>query len=243
MLFRSLLTMASSLESTIAASRSASRCARSTRLRSRTIFEAPMISPAGRPNRRHGQGNRHERAVLPQPDGLEMIDDLAAPDGPEHMVLFRLPIGRDDQANGLPDHLGRRVTEQPFGGTVPRHDRPVQILADDRVVARLDDGGEMPRVPLEPPAFGDVARESARRRSPCPPASRSARPSTRRDALTILADADGFVVVDAFAAAKPGAGPLPLRRTAPGERSGGSTARSPQPRCTRRSARPPDSRT
>ena len=43
--FRSLLTIASSLESTIAARRSASRCACWTRLRSRAIFDAPMISP------------------------------------------------------------------------------------------------------------------------------------------------------------------------------------------------------
>ena len=88
MLFRSLLTMASSLESTIEASRSASRCTRWTRLRSRTIFEAPMISPARRPNRRHGQGYRHARPVLSQPDGFEMIDALATPDGAEDLVLF-----------------------------------------------------------------------------------------------------------------------------------------------------------
>ena len=201
---RSLLTMASSLESTIEARCSASRCARWTRLRSRAIFEAPMISPAGAPDRRHGQGDRDEGPVLPQPDGFEVIDR------PRRAGWrARTWSSSDCRSAGMisadrpADDLGRGVAEQPLGGGVPRHDRPVQILADDRVVARLDDGGEMPGVPLEPAALGDVAGDLRDADNP------AVRRHDRRDrqgdvdAAAVLADADGIVVVDALAGAEP----------------------------------------
>ena len=38
-----------------------------------------------------------------------------------------------------PDHFGRRIAVEPFGGGIPTGDGPLQILADDGVVGRLDD--------------------------------------------------------------------------------------------------------
>ena len=77
--FKSLLTIASSLESTIAASRSGIALEVRLRLRSRAIFEAPTISPVAE---RIGETVREIGTSVPSlrtPDGLEVVDDLAPP--------------------------------------------------------------------------------------------------------------------------------------------------------------------
>jgi hypothetical protein len=92
--------------------------------------------------RRHGQRNRHERAVLALPDRLEMRNTLAAPDPGQHFILFALPILGDDDADRTADRFLGRVAEQLLGTAVPRLDRAVEILAHDRIVGRRDDGGQ-----------------------------------------------------------------------------------------------------
>ena len=42
-----------------------------------------------------------------------------------------------------PDHLGGAVAVKALGARVPAHHGAVQCLADDRVVAGLDDGGQV----------------------------------------------------------------------------------------------------
>ena len=143
MLFRSLLTIASSLESTMAASRSASRSnALAAGEIARDLRRADDLARAeigsARPSARSGSAS-----VLALPHRLEVIDGIAAPHAGEHAIFFLLPIGGHDHADRPADDFGRGVAEQPFGRPVPRDDRAIQILADDRVVARFDDGGEM----------------------------------------------------------------------------------------------------
>ena len=118
-----------------------------------------MISPVDAPNRRDRQGYRDVRPVLAQPDGFEMVDVSPRRTAPRTWSSSACRSGGMITRIGLADHLGRGVAEEPLGGTVPRHDHPVQILADDGVVARLDDGGEMPRVPLEPLALRQIGPE------------------------------------------------------------------------------------
>ena len=61
----------------------------------------------------------------------------------EDHVFFGLPIGGNDHPDRLADRFRGGVAEHPFGGAVPRRDDAVQVLADDGVVGRFDDPGEM----------------------------------------------------------------------------------------------------
>ena len=71
-----------------------------------------------------------------------MVDALAAPDLLENPRLFVQMIVRDQERDRLADHFLGGVAEQALGADVPAHDGPVQVLADDRVVGRFDDGSE-----------------------------------------------------------------------------------------------------
>ena len=72
-----------------------------------------------------------------------MVDALAAPDLVENLRLFVQMIVRDQDRDRLADHFLGGVAEQALGADVPAHDDPVQVLADDRVVGRFDDGSEL----------------------------------------------------------------------------------------------------
>ncbi len=94
-------------------------------------------------NRRHGDGNGKRRAVFPLAHGLEVIDALSAPDARQHLIFFALAIRGNEQPDRLADNLVRRVLKHPLRRTIPRLDDAVQVFAQNRVVARLDDGGEV----------------------------------------------------------------------------------------------------
>ena len=111
-------------------------------LMSRAIFDAPMTRPA---SSRIGDTVSEigmQRAVLPLADRLEVRDRLARADARQDDVFFGLAVRRDDHPNRPADGFGRRVAEHPLGGPVPGRDDAVQILADDRVVGRFDDGDQ-----------------------------------------------------------------------------------------------------
>src|SRR5581483_8774182 len=96
----------------------------------------------GVPDRGHGDGDVYEPAVLGDAHGLEVIHALAAPELREHLVLFGVPLGGNDERDVTADRFCRRPSEQTLGGPVPGGDDAVECLADDDVVGRLDDGGE-----------------------------------------------------------------------------------------------------
>ena len=60
----------------------------------------------------------------------------------QHCVFLGLPIIGNDAANGRANHLVGGIPEHAFGRLVPRQNDSVQVLADDGIVGRLDDGGE-----------------------------------------------------------------------------------------------------
>ncbi len=73
-------------------------------------------------------------------DGLEVLDAFAAADAGEHVVLFALPVARDDDPDGTADHFFGCVAEQQFRAAVPGLNDPVEVLADNRIVRGGDDG-------------------------------------------------------------------------------------------------------
>ena len=93
-------------------------------------------------NRRDGERDVEQRAVLALPHGLEVIDALVTPDSREHFVFLRAPLLWDDQGDRPANHLVGGVAEHLLRGAVPALDDAVEILAHDRVVGGLDDGGE-----------------------------------------------------------------------------------------------------
>src|SRR6185436_10900770 len=73
---------------------------------------------------------------------LVVLDALARANAAQHIVFFVLEISRNDRPGRLAERLARCVTEYPLSRLVPRGDRPIQVLADDRVVGRRDDRGK-----------------------------------------------------------------------------------------------------
>jgi hypothetical protein len=134
-------------------------------------------------NRRNRDGNREQRPVFFLPDGLEVIDGLAAEDGAEDVVFFRLAVGGNDDADRSPDHLLGFPAEHPFGGLVPGDDDSVYILADDGIVGRLDDRGQAERGRVRR-GLRDHERHCSRGRrrlrnsEPAPAARRSSEPGS-----------------------------------------------------------------
>ena len=154
---------------------------------------------AGRvPDRRHRQRDDGLRPVLAAAHGLEVVDRFTAPNPTQHLVFFALPIRGKDDSDGLSDDFFGGVAEQPFGAAIPRRDRARDVLADDGVVARFDDGGQQAAVPFVLSLFGDVARDF---RDAGDDAGAIANRRCRQadfEQRAVAPPADGFVVLDAF---------------------------------------------
>ena len=135
---------------------------------SRPIFEAPMISALGVADGRDGERDVDDRAVLPPPLRLVVVHLLAAADPAENLRHVLDQLGRHEHRDVLADDLLGRVAEDSLGPLVPARDDAVEVLRDDDVVGRLDDGREPLVQQLGPPLLGDVAedQDDAARRGP-----------------------------------------------------------------------------
>ena len=91
---------------------------------------------------RDGQRDVDSRAIFALPNRLVVVDLLAGANLRENHVFLILQLRGNQHANGLSDGLVCGVSEHSFRGSIPRHDRAVQVLADDGIVGRLHDGGE-----------------------------------------------------------------------------------------------------
>src|SRR5688572_13892922 len=74
-----------------------------------------------------------------------MIHTLAAPEPFQNLWFFVKPFGRDQYGYGLPDRLLRRVAEQSFRASVPAGDDAIKVLADNGIVAGIDNCAEQRR--------------------------------------------------------------------------------------------------
>ena len=103
-------------------------------------------APGGVPDRRHGEGDLDEPAVLGPPDRLEVIDPLALDEAGQDLAFLGVSVLRNDQRDVLAHRLGRGIAEDPFGPRVPGRDDPLEGLAHDGIVRGVHDGREPGRV-------------------------------------------------------------------------------------------------
>src|ERR1700761_4526732 len=85
--------------------------------------------------------------ILTSANGLKMVDALTSSDARQNFTLFGLAVLRDHKCNGLADRLAGRVAEDVLSRFVPACNNAIEILAHNRVVARLYYGGQ-PAQPL-----------------------------------------------------------------------------------------------
>jgi hypothetical protein len=150
-------------------------------------------------DRRDRQRHRHERAVSAAADGLVVFDPFAASDAGQDLVFLLLPVVGDDATNGLADHLRFRKAEHPLGGRIPGGDDAVQILADDGIVARIDDRGEPLRIALHMLGAAQIA-DDLRGADDLPGRSPNRRDRQRdRHQRAVLSDSNGFEMIDELA--------------------------------------------
>jgi hypothetical protein len=97
--------------------------------------------PLAVPNRGDGQGHLNQRAVLAQPDSLELVDPLAPSEAGHDDAMQLVDSIRGDQPRDrLADHLVGGVAIESLGGGVPTGDHAVNRLADNGVVGRVNNG-------------------------------------------------------------------------------------------------------
>src|SRR5262245_25672583 len=91
-----------------------------------------------------------------------MINLFAAPDGFQSPRLLIRAIRRYQNHDGLADDLFSRIAKQFLRAFVPTYDDAVQILADDGVVRRFDDGRQLAYSVFRLLAFGNVGERAER---------------------------------------------------------------------------------
>ena len=91
--------------------------------------------------RRRGEDDVEQAAVLAHPLGLDALDALAGEDAAEARVLALEVLVAHERPHVLADDLRALVAEQAHGARVPVRDPPFAVGADDRVVGGLDDRG------------------------------------------------------------------------------------------------------
>src|SRR5438132_829912 len=86
--------------------------------------------------------NVDQRSVLAAADRLVMVYHLTTPDAGENAGLFIDTLGRHKDCDGLPDDLLRRIPECKLCTFIPAADNAIEVLADDSVPRRLNNGDQ-----------------------------------------------------------------------------------------------------
>ncbi len=105
-------------------------------------------------------GDRHgdfdAPSIFCHADGFEVIDALAAVNASENLSLLIVAIGREQDFDGLADHLLGGVAEDALRGFIPTGDDALKGFGDDGIVGGLDNGSE--------PSLRHCLRQVVRRR-------------------------------------------------------------------------------
>ena len=72
-----------------------------------------------------------------------MFDTFTSPNAREDSVLFGLTLRRYEDANRLPHEFGGGVAKDPLAGGIAGLNDAIEILRQNRVVRRFDDGREI----------------------------------------------------------------------------------------------------
>ena len=96
------------------------------------------------PDRRNRQRHRATLSVLADALRLELLDMLAVRQRGHDLGPFVGAVFRDEHLDRSAHGLVTAVPVKPLGAAVPGSDRPVEILAEDRVHGILDHGGKAP---------------------------------------------------------------------------------------------------
>ena len=123
-------------------------------------------APLGVGDRRDGQLDVDEAAVLPNSHGLVLPVPRALPDGSHDGVCGFMPFGTNELQERLPDDLVCSIAEELFGRRIPPDDDPVRVPAPDCVSGPFQDRLEADAIHLEPRAslLGVPQRLAALRR-------------------------------------------------------------------------------
>jgi hypothetical protein len=139
----SKIARASSMHSIASARRSLARRTAASAPLARADVAGDRRGPDDRAAAVADQGQREvdvdHGAVLAAPDGLEVPGVLAAVEPLEHALLLVAVVVGDALGERVADRLGGGVAEQPLGGAVPAGDHAGEVLAEDRVLRRVDD--------------------------------------------------------------------------------------------------------
>ena len=103
-------------------------------------------------DRRDGQLDVDEAAVLPDPLGFVLLVPCALVDGRDDGAGDVMPFGTNELEERLPDDLIGLVTEELLRRHVPPDDDPVRVPAPDRVPRSFQDRLEPDALRLEPRA-------------------------------------------------------------------------------------------
>ena len=144
MLFRSFVMIASSDDSTTAARRRRAIAARRPLADVARDFGCTDHATRIVQNGRHGQRDRDERPVLALTDGLKMSDRLFPREsGPEPVSSSGCRSAGMIIRIDLPIASSALYPNMRSAARFQERDDAVQVLADDRVVGRVDDASEM----------------------------------------------------------------------------------------------------
>ena len=106
---------------------------------SRAIFDAPTIVPGIVPYWRHGKRHGENTTVFCTALCYVVVNLLAEPNPVDNIRDLILAFRCRENTHGLSYGLLRCVAKDALGSAIPAPDNPVQILADDRIIRRLDD--------------------------------------------------------------------------------------------------------
>src|SRR6516164_2265573 len=96
-------------------------------------------------DRRDGERNRNQAAVLAPTNGFIAFDALSAPNSLTNGAFFMLSVWGDQNRDRFADRFFGRITEHSHCALVPTGNDGVEGLADDSVITRLDNGREPPK--------------------------------------------------------------------------------------------------
>ena len=88
-----------------------------------------------------------------------MLDPFTTANPLQDRSLLVLPFSGNDQMDRLANRLLGLVAEEPLGPGIPGEDPPLERLADDRILRRLNNRGQKRLGLVSPALLADIAED------------------------------------------------------------------------------------